>query len=468
MKEPLLKKQKGIALVYAIVIMMITSIIMTSVITFIANQTKLSLQNHAKEQAFQIAESGIQYYKWYLAHQTEGKTIAQIDTFWAGGSAYGVTTPYEVEYKDPSGSAVGKFRLTVAAPTAGSSAVNVTAVGWTYKYPTVTRTIAVRFRRPAWSEYAVLSNNDIYYDATTEIFGKVHSNYGVRIDGLAYNLVTSSLSTYDDPEHTGADEFGVHTHKTTTDPLPPAAVPNRPDVFVGGRKFPVDVVDYTGISADLSYMKAQAQAGTNGSRYFGAAHNGQHIVLKTNDTFDIRTVKNFHSQSNEINQYQGSWANYPLPDNGVIFVEDNIWLEGSITSRRVTVAAGNLQSSVKKNIYIGKDIRYTNYDCTEMIGIIGQDNIEITRDSNDVLRIDGVLLTQSGRVGRINYSGSGALKDTITLYGALATNLKPQLSWSTSSGYQHQYFYYDNNLLYCPPPYFPAKTQYEFDLWREQ
>ena len=96
------QKSKGTALIYGLFIMMVVAIILTSIIGFVVSNTKYALQTHAREQGFQIAESGIQYYRWYLAHQVEGRTASQVAAFWAG-TPQGVSTPYEVDYRDPSG-----------------------------------------------------------------------------------------------------------------------------------------------------------------------------------------------------------------------------------------------------------------------------------------------------------------------------------------------------------------------------
>lgn len=463
----------GSVLAYGLVIMFMVSIILTSIIGFIAGQTKYALQIHAREQAFQIAESGIHFYRWYLAHQVEGRTAQQVADFWATGNPYGVAMPHEVEYVDPGGSPIGKYILEVTPPETGSTVVIVRATGYTYRYPDITRVIQVRFRKPSWSEFTVLANDAMRFGAGTEVFGRIHSNQGIRFDGLAHNTVSSAVSDYNDPDHTGGNEFGVHTHDAPVDPLPPAAVPDRSDVFEGGREFPVAATDFNGVLGDMAYMKDQAQAGVNGSLYFGNIHQGRHIILKTNDTFDIRTVQSFNASTNEINNYSGGWANYAIPDDGIIFVENNAWVEGTVDSRRVTVVAANLISAAKKTMYLGKDIRYTNYDCSDMVGLIGQQDVEVYRASNNFLRLDASLIAQLGRVGRSNYTGVNAIRDTITVYGAIASNQRYGFAWADImgnhvSGYRNRNLYYDNNLLYCPPPYFPTGTQYEMDLWQEE
>ena len=465
---------KGTALAYGIVIMTVVAIILTSIVSFLAQQTKLSLRVHAREQAFQIAESGVRYYRWYLAHTVEGRTAAQVATFWATGNPVGVATPYEAEFVDPGGAAIGKYRLQVTPPPPGSTAVVVTATGWTYRYPNDPRTITVRFRKPAWSENAFVLNSFNRFGEGTEVFGRIHSNEGIRFDGVAHNLVTSSVASFNDPDHTGGSEFGVHTHKTPVDPLPPAAVPARTDVFLAGRKFPVATVDFNGVVGDLSYMKSQAQSGANNSRYFDNAQQGRHIIFNTNGTYSIRTVRDFSSGTNQIGSYQGNWATYTIPNDGIIFVENNVWIEGAISNKRVTVAAANLSSSAVKSIYIGKDIRYTNYDnCADMIGLIAQGDVEIFKGSEDDLRIDASLIAQSGRVGRQNYQGGTDVhKNLITIYGAIASNDRYGFEWADNNGnhvggYYNRDIIYDKNILYCPPPYFPTGSQYEQDLWQE-
>lgn len=478
------KALKGSMLAYGLVIMFMISIILTSIIGFIASQTKYALQIHAREQGFQIAESGIHFYRWYLAHQVEGRTAQQVADFWATGNPYGVGTPYEVEYTDPGGDPIGKYRLEVTPPETGSTIVTVKSTGWTYRYPDVPRVIQVRFRRPSWSESAVLANDVMRFGSGTEVFGKIHSNNGIRFDGVAHNIVTSSLSKYDDPDHSGGQEFAVHTHVAPTDPLPPAAVPSRPDVFEAGRSFPEATVDFNGVLGDLSVMKAAAQTTSSYFLASGTSAAGRQIILKSNGTYDVCKINAVNS-GYSITKYarnsgggtcatcSGTCAptNYSIPDNGVIFVEGNAWVNGTINDRKVTVVAANLLGGSATSVYILNDIRYTNTDGRDILGIIGQNNIEIGWASESDLRIDGALLAQQGRVGREHYLDKGLSPDSksvITVNGAIATNQRYGFAWTDGTGYQTRNLYYDNNLLYYPPPYFPTGTQYEMDLWQEE
>ncbi len=471
------QKLRGSALAYGLVIMTVVMILLTSIVTFVSSYLQYSLKQRDREQALHIAEAGIHFYRWYLAHQLDGRTAGQIQAFWDSGTALGQSTPYVGIFGG------GEYSITVDPPESGQTIVYITSTGNTNRYPDQSRTIRVRLRRPSWSEFATLTDEAVRFGTGTEVFGKIHSNNGIRFDGLAHNVVSSAVDTYNDPDHTGSNEFGVHTHVNTPPATgvnntfraaeaPPGAVAARTDVFEAGREFPVAPLDFNGLLGDLSLMKSEAQSGANGSRYFDNTRQGRHIVLKTNDTFDIRTVQSFNASTNEIINYNGGWSNYAIPDGGVIFVENNVWLEGAVNGRRVTVVAANLISASQKTMYLGKDLRYTNYDCTDMIGAIGQQDVEVYRQSNNILRLDAALLAQSGRVGRANYTGAFATRDTITVYGSIVSNQRYGFAWADAmgnhvSGYQTRNLYYDNNLLYCPPPYFPTGTQYELDLWEE-
>jgi hypothetical protein len=516
------KNARGSALVYALMIMFAVSVILTSLIGFIVSQTKYGFQVAAKESSLQISESGMNFYRWYLAHMVEGKTAKQIQDFWLTGNPLGVATPYEAEYFDPGGTAIGKYSLVVTPPPAGSTMVIVNATGWTYRYPNSKRHIRVRFRRPSWSENMVVANDVMRFGEGTVISGKVHSNQGIRFDGVAHNLVTSSVASYNDPDHSDSNkEFGVHTHVNVPPTAgvnntyrsleaPPAVVPSRPDVFQAGRSFPVPTVDFTGVLADLNVMKTEAQTGAG--KYFDATGVGRNIILKTDGTFDSCTVSSFDAITNGITNYKGTitaavspyngtngnactmpvctvgafvWvsnanhnkgkctidaSNNPIPAESVIFVENNVWLEGKVDNKHVTIVAADITSgSGAKNVFIGKDITYANTDGKDIIGVIAQNDVEIIQNSNNILTINAALLAQNGRIGRDNY-GTSDHKSTITVSGAMATNKRYGFSWTngvSSWGYTTRNLYYDNNLLYFPPPYFPTGTQYLMDLWEE-
>lgn len=438
---------------------------------------RLSTIKYISESAFQIAEAGISYYRWHLAH---APTDYQDGTGQAG--------PYLHEYRDKDNILTGYFSLEILPPPTGSTIVTLTSTGYTTANPNVKRSIRAQYAIPSLAKYAVAANDNMRFGSGTTVYGPVHSNGGIRFDGVSQNIVTSAKSKYNDPDHTGDDEFGVHTHVSPVDPLPPAAVPNRPDVFVSGRQFPVPAIDFAGITGDLSHMKAEAQA--DGQYFANSGVLGYRVVLKTDDTFDVYEITRLaappSSCSNVLNQNGwGTWSistapnsetlvgNFPNPANGVMFFEDNLWLEGQISSAQLTIASARFPENpnTQTSITVNQDLKYTTYDGQDIIALAAQNHINVGLDSEDDLQIDAALLAKNGRVGRWYYEadcGASYIRTKLTLNGMIATNLRYGFAYTDNTGYITRLINYDPNLLYFPPPGYPlTSNQYVLIAWEE-
>ncbi|MEK7213825.1 MAG: type II secretion system protein [Patescibacteria group bacterium] len=481
--------KRGFILVNVLVFGVIVIIVTTALVNWGATMLRNTKQLNAREQAFQIAEAGIDYYRWHLAH-------APID-YVDGNVGTTTTGPFIHDFKDKDGNVIGQFALTITPPSAGSTLVKIKSKGTVTEDANVSRTIQTSLAIPSFAKFAVVANDFMRFGDGTEVFGPIHSNNGIRFDGLAHNIITSAKDKFIDPDqgtHNPAwYQFGVYTTQTpselNTDSTPPSTVPSRPDVFMTGRQFPVAVVDFTGITTDLSKMKADAIA--NGKYFAASGAQGYHIVLKTNDTFDIYKVNSLKPSPsrncwNWLGQNGwGTWSinttgnaqtflqNSPLPANGIIFVEDYVWVDGQINSARVTIAAGKFPDSpsTRKDITVNADLLYTNYDGQDVISLIAQGNMNTGLYSDDSLRIDAAIIAQNGRIGRYyysNYCGSTYKRSDITLYGMIASNIRYGFAYTDNTGYNIRNIVYDGNLLYAPPPSFPLTSdQYTTISWEE-
>ena len=168
-------------------------------------------------------------------------------------------SPEVTNYEDN----IGQYQLVITPPEPGSTIINIKSTGWTNKAPEMKRTVKVRFRRPSWSEYTFLSNSFINFGSESEVYGKIHSNNGIRFDGKAHNTVSSLLPSFYDPTYGGSKkQFGVHTTVDPADaaapafPWPDGTVLEHSDVFMGGREFPVSEVSFTGLTSDLANMNS--------------------------------------------------------------------------------------------------------------------------------------------------------------------------------------------------------------------
>lgn len=457
-------------------------------ITALANWGALNLRAGRdaglREQAFQIAEAGIEYYRWHLAH---APTDYQDGTGAAG--------PYVHQYRDADGTVIGTFTLTITPPPVGSTLVVVVSEGVVTASPTISRRIEAKFAIPSIAKYAFLAKTKMRFGEGTEVFGPIHSNDGIRFDGLAHNLVTSFKYSYDDPDHSGADEYGVHTHLSPVDPIPPTppppgTPPARTSVFESGRQVGVPAVDWDGFTQDLAQIKTDAQA--HGRYHAGSGSLGYNIVLKTNDTYDLYKVTGLTPAPSGCSDTQGqdgwgTWSvstqtslgNFAFPTNGLVFLEDNVWVEGTIQSARLTIAAGRFPESPSTNAHItvNKDVRYSATDGTDVLALIAQGNINVGMVSDTDLQIDAALVAKNGRAGRYYYPAPYWFwnrcspyheRNSITLYGMIASKERYGFAYTDDNGYETRNIIYDGNLLYGPPPSFPLTSdQYQTISWRE-
>lgn len=480
------KNNSGYVLIQVIVFGVIAVYLLGALTRWAVTDIKSSRSASDRELAIQIAEAGIDYYRWHLAHSPQD--------FQDGTGQSG---PYVHDFFDKNEDVIGKFILDITPPALGSSLVVIKSTGSTNANPDITRTLQVKLAKPSFAKYAVAADSDMRFGDGTEIFGPIHSNGGIRFDGLAHNIISSSQPAYDDQDHDDVNnEFGVHTHVNVPpitgidetfrpNEAPPNEPQNRIDIFEAGRQFPLPEVDFADITSDIATMKADAQS-ASGFWRAGSGKMGYHIVLKTDNTFDLYQIKKLLSAPNNCKARSnqpgwGTWSinqetllgNYQFPTNGIIFLEDNVWIDGQIDDARLTIVAAILPDdpSTRKSITINKDLLYTNYDGTDVIGLIAQNNINVGLYSENDLRIDAALMAQKGRVGRYYYSsncGTEHIRSKITLWGMMATFLRYGFAYTNNTGYQIRNLNYDSILLYAPPPSFPLTSDHYVTLsWEE-
>ncbi|MDD4332999.1 MAG: pilus assembly PilX N-terminal domain-containing protein [Patescibacteria group bacterium] len=478
MKNSVKNNQSGSMMVLSLVIAGIFLAITIGAISVSMLEMKLNTQMVARAQALQIAEAGANYYRWVLYHDPGEFCNNQTCV---GQPNYGPYGPFE--YKDSAGkNIIGYYELYITPPPLkGSTIVRVKSVGWVAGHAEIKRAVEVECGIPSWSAYSVLCNSDIRFGAGTEIWGRVHSNGGVRFDGVANNLVSSSLSNYDDPDHDGSKEFGVHTHAHAVGDYDPKELSssgnlqNYADVFKGGRSFPLPIISFDLLDNYASDMLVKANL--NGKVLKSSGQKGYHITLKTNNTMDIKIVtRDSGSCDGVAKEGIDSEENYSLgtstPANGLLFVKDKVWIDGKVNDGRITVLAfrepltGN-----NTDIIINNDLTYSSYDGRDAIGLIAQGNITIGLSSEDNLEINAAMIAKEGRIGRNYYNchncGNECHKSAITVRGSMATRNRYGFAFTDDTGYRIRNLIYDNNLTFNPPPHFPTTGEYTFLSWKE-
>jgi hypothetical protein len=458
--------QSGSTLIFSIVVIFIFSLVMLSTLSYATIQLKTLRGAVARQQAFQIAEAGVSYYLWHLAHFP--------NDFKDGTNTAG---PYVHNYIDKDlQKTIGVFSLDITAPPTGSTVVIIKSTGYTLDSPNIKRTITARYGIPSLAKFGFLSNSDAWIGNTENISGEFKTNGGVRFDGTGNAPISSAKSTY-----LCTATFGCSP--SATKPGVWGSAPTSTQVFWSAG---VPNTDFSGIVSDFATIKTNAQLG--GIYLPPSSASGYSIVFKSNGKLDIYKVTSLRSHvtgydvnnvaHNEDLDYNNrslvsGYSNINMPSNGLIFVEDKVWVEGMVYGRAIVAAAKfPYAPATAPSILIPNSICYSSCgggrDTTSALGLVAQQDILLTYFSPSDMEIDAAMIAQNGSTQHYVFTQTctpRANKNSLTIFGTIASYGIWTWSWfgngcgnTTLSGYANTNTIYDSNLLYAPPPSFPLTT----------
>lgn len=475
--------QGGYLLIMVMIFSSVLLTIITSVIGFAAVQSRVITTKTHYEIAGQIAEAGLNYYKWYLAHYPNDVTHGT-----------GEPGPYVFTYYDPEGDAIGEYALNIESTQfcGQTNSIRVRSVGHTYANPNIERIISARYARPTVADYAFILNSSVWAGSDRVITGPYHSNGGIRMDGQNDSTVTSNLDSW-----TCTSSFGCNPSRTEDGVFTTTANAN-PALFAS----PSPPVDFAGITVDLATIKNHAQTGgglyfppiTNGSNRFGyrATFNtdGTVTVRRVSGTAQVWAYSSEDGWQRErpVITSNNTIGTYTIPtDCPVLFFEDNVWLDGEV-SGKVTMGVGNLiDTSDPYGIIINDNIVYSSATSSGLVAI-AQQNVLLGLVVPNVLNINGVFIAQNGRYGRNFYCNNSSycannrtvpgayssyvFRDHEIMNGTIVSNGRVGTQWTSGgvsvSGFLNRTNAYDRLLAADPPPFIPVTSDvYQFNEWRD-
>jgi hypothetical protein len=460
--------KSGSVLVFAIIFLGILSMTTLSFAGLAISQTKLGEILISKEYSLQIAESGLSYARWRLAHNA---------------------TDYTEETKtlsDPEGGVIGSFKVSFTPPSAGSPA-KILSHGW-YKTNTgLERILEAQYGRKAFTFYAFLFDKPVWFGGSN-VDGRVHSNTGIRMDATGNSSVTAAQATYSCP--------ALHACSGT-----------KPCVWGSGGnqslwKFPVSNIDFNGVTTDLGTLHTLAETGTGLFLPHNLSPKGFDLNFLADGTVQVYKVNSLDPPVKSL-YFDGSNSvirnrsidiatetllqTYTLQPNDLIFSERDMWIRG-VVNGRVTAIAAFLPENAGNNrdIIISQNLTYAAYDATVVLGLIAQRDVMLSLKVPIAMRIDGVLMAQKGFISRdcydvlcTNISNSTVdpwrVRNSITTYGSMISKefSDAEFRWvngsnATISGFDTNNNSYDPSLTYNPPPYFPLMGDSDFFFWQEK
>ncbi|MEK7530531.1 MAG: hypothetical protein AAB573_01575 [Patescibacteria group bacterium] len=466
---------------YFIVLVLVYSAVFFTLLSaltgFVFVEKRSQLSKERREVALNLAEAGLEYYRWHLAHWPSDLQ-----------DGTGAVGPYVHIVNDPEGGEVGNFALTVGGTTACGqiTAVQITSVGTATADPIFKRTLTARYTRPSVADYSHIVNANVWAGSDRVINGPYHSNGGVRMDGTHNAEVTSGVATWLCTSTFGCSPSATHNGVW--------GAGSNPSLW----GYPKPAIDFNGISVDLVSLKNYA---TTSGIYVGPSNGyGWRVTLRSDGYMELRKVVGaiqvwgysteygWQQERTVMSNVQDESTTIILPSCPVIFVEDNVWLDG-VVSGKVTIAAADVTgSSIDRSIILNGDITYAT--TASGLTAIAENDVLVGLQVPDVMAISGVFIAQKGRFGRNHYcesdcssqSGNQGLpgtldpyvtRSTLTTNGTVVSNGRVGTKWMSGgtflSGFAQRFDSYDRRLAADPPPFTPSTSDdYKFFLWQEQ
>ena len=450
---------KGSALPAVLLVMVIVMTLATVVVKLVTQQTKEEIYYETDAGALQAAESGLNKYLWHLNKEGSSIDMNTVITY-------------------PEDNPIAAYRLV--SITDGESIKTVQSTGWLLSDSTVTRTIEVTYQKRSFTQYIYFSDEDpdgIWWTTYDNCYGPYHTN--TKLSSKGHPNFWGKVTT--------VDGFEYYSNPSS----------DAPNFHMGYQQLASKIDMPTNNSKLMSY-------GMSSEGYYYEGRTS--ILLNTNGTITVWNPN-----------YTPAIKTLPLPDNGVIYVNEksgtnysdkfdkdngNVFISG-VLDGRLTVAAkhdiyitgydptvSNLNSASVTNGITYKDTMFSlntssgvltvnetgGSDEGDMLGLIADYNVAVltqgwftgssdANSSRQYFNIYAAIMAINGKFINsvfMNSSPSVASPNTpgiLTVRGAIIQNIRGAVGYFnsssgvTSSGYTKNYAH-DIRMSYDSPPHF--------------
>lgn len=470
-----------------ICIVAIVMILGTAAMTLIDNQTAMVSHNVKSEDALHIAEAGYNNYLWHLNDNSqfyktgvnvadgldpETTYTASENPLWAGfPKKYKVT-----EYKNGS-VLLGYYQLFITPPSTEEPVVTITSTGWTVSDPSNKRSIEVKIHKRTFTNYVDFSG-----DMKTVDGDKIYWGDGEHAKGPVFT--NGTLRTIGKPTFHSDVGYVVGTEY----------INGGPPIFkIAGQPKKMTALQFPSSNASLKDWGDPA----NG----GYTYTGRTCIMMNDASLRICNV----------NVNGDDPVDRSLPGSGVIYVNGEVYISGTLQGRLTVVAENNIYITGKDpTVFHTKKNSYNNAGSTGGItyknqDILTMDNPNPSNLSNDMLGLvsNGVILIHSKnwpRKGGGVYTWDDLAVPNIKVQAAIfglssnsyygvqdyedlgnmgyiyftGSKVSSRVGATYTSGWGSIHGYKENNsfdyrMAYDAPPHFlePVNSGWEVKAWKE-
>ena len=425
--------RSGMTLFVVMMMTLLCSAAVASVLFSVGTRVQQAYRQVHMEQAFYVAEAGMERAAAYVAATNETDTTL---TGSLGDGSYEAT-------------------VTCTPLSGGEIGIEVESIG---TVDHVSRSVTVRgLRNVSWARYALWYDREVsalVIGAGEKFNGRVYSRPLMRFDNK--NISSNGKVHFYDKVWTVPDHIQYDS----------GAYP----IFDNGLVTSADVQSMA--SVNFADLKTAATSGNP----VGLLLDGDATVVLQGTTMKV------------TNGPRG-WTNkvVTIPNGGLVYARactyTNITYDskGKVKSKTVKTESGDITVSgptgmdgqmtmVSENdINIVNHVKYasdpaTNPNSDDKLGLIAQRNVVVTTAAPNNMEIYAHIFCKTGGFGVDQY-GSGNFRGTLKVYGGIANLQRNAVGTTTPTGYLKNYIY-DTRFARNPPPYYPRLTdELEWTGW---
>jgi hypothetical protein len=487
--------ERGFAIVIAVALMAMVTIVALSLMTLTQGENGRSRRDQTQDGAYQAAEAGTNAYLsdltessifWsaYLAKgeatRTDTNGLAHAsdpdaDAPWTWGSTWTYQTPKAADtgWSNPENGYQYLLRVYPPNPNLTGVAQLITRIEVTGR-PTGSadlstwRTIETMLRPSALTDFQAFLATSITYgsDATTTgpIFvgedkngtpGNLTHNGVAKANLYAEGTVTVGGSTLQN----GAKKYDKNTSPTALCKLNGCTA-------VPFSSFANTITTVAGASSAGGISLGSTDPSNPGLSGQSYSVDAWRLDFQANGVVLISSCKKYSSGYTTYEDYDGLnppvcgvATSYTVPSNGAIYSAVDVIVDGVVKGRVTVATSGDV-------VYGGSTSYATNG--VDVLGVEAQGTIYIAQwapDANGNITIWSAQFALNGpwvadpkcsSPGSCRYACKTSSNCTMTIYGSTAVYGQSGSAISMSNMFNHRSYNYDSNLLFVQPPYWPS------------